>query len=308
MTDYYGQATTIEQAPFPSAAVNIASSTNAAPTVITTSAAHGLHTGQIAIIYGHLVNTNANGIYAVTVVSSTTFKISTLSTFPGTFVAGNGVGVATGTVQSLAFPGVALPEDAVTDIDAAAFNVPYEALLDMTADLAYRLLSNIRVYQGGSLTLLTNSSMLAQTGTTITSTGTVSLEADGLFVPTLQMTAGTRSWPAPQRFGDADNTISASSGQQVILTQAPTTGRVLTLTAPTRDGLPFEFNLHLTGAVGATDYYEIKRAASAQYIARLSGWSTDLATDLGTGVCKLVSEGGVWRLAGGVGILLGADA
>lgn len=131
---YYGQPATIANIPTPAAEVNIASSTATTPIVVTTSGAHGLQTGMVVIIAGHLVNTNANGVRQVLVLSGTTFSLKTLS---GTNVASNGTGAATGTVQSLALPGVTLPEDAVTNIDASSVNVPFEALLDMTAWLAY---------------------------------------------------------------------------------------------------------------------------------------------------------------------------
>lgn len=72
------------------APLNIASSTNANPIVVTTSASHGLITGQVVTIAGHLVNTTANGTWAVTVLSPTTFSIP---------IAGVGVGAGTGTVQ-----------------------------------------------------------------------------------------------------------------------------------------------------------------------------------------------------------------
>jgi hypothetical protein len=76
------------------APVNITSSTNANPIVVTTSSPHGLVTGAIVTIAAHLVNTNANGTFPVTVLSPTTFSI------PKT---GNGVGGATGTVQPTGF-------------------------------------------------------------------------------------------------------------------------------------------------------------------------------------------------------------
>jgi hypothetical protein len=71
------------------APVSIASSTNANPIVVTTATVHGLTTGDFAEIAGHLVNTAANGTWAVTVTSTTVFNIP---------VAGNGVGAATGQV------------------------------------------------------------------------------------------------------------------------------------------------------------------------------------------------------------------
>lgn len=72
------------------APVAIASSTAVNPTVITTAAVHGLATGDVAEIAGHLVNTAANGIWPVTVLTTTTLSIPAL---------GVGVGAATGTVQ-----------------------------------------------------------------------------------------------------------------------------------------------------------------------------------------------------------------
>jgi hypothetical protein len=70
------------------APVSITSSTNANPIVFTTPA-HGYTTGDTVEIVGHLVNTNANGGWIITVLTTTTFSIQ---------AAGNGIGGATGTV------------------------------------------------------------------------------------------------------------------------------------------------------------------------------------------------------------------
>lgn len=72
--------------------MSIASSTNANPIVITTSAAHGYASGDNVEVLNHLVNTSANGTWVVTVLSTTTFSIPQ----PGV-----GVGVATGTAQKM---------------------------------------------------------------------------------------------------------------------------------------------------------------------------------------------------------------
>lgn len=74
------------------APVSISSSTNANPIAVTTAAAHGLSTGDVVAIAGHAVNTNANGVWVVTVTNTTVFTIPT---------AGNGTGTATGTVMKM---------------------------------------------------------------------------------------------------------------------------------------------------------------------------------------------------------------
>lgn len=71
----------------------LASSTNANPTVLTTTVAHGLAVGDVVEILGHAGNTNANGVWTVTVVgSTTTFTIAQ---------AANAVGTGTGTVMKM---------------------------------------------------------------------------------------------------------------------------------------------------------------------------------------------------------------
>lgn len=72
-------------------AIGITSSTNASPSVFTTPT-HGYTTGDIVEIANHLVNTNGNGTWPVTVISATTFSIP---------MPANGIGGATGTVQKM---------------------------------------------------------------------------------------------------------------------------------------------------------------------------------------------------------------
>ena len=55
---------------------NVTGATKASPIVITTSAAHGLATGAIATIAGVKGNTAANGTWAITVLSATTFSLN----------------------------------------------------------------------------------------------------------------------------------------------------------------------------------------------------------------------------------------
>jgi hypothetical protein len=69
---------------------SISSTTNATPIAVTMWAVLGFSTGDRVSITGHLVNTAANGVWTVTVTSTTAF------TLDGSV--GNGVGAATGTV------------------------------------------------------------------------------------------------------------------------------------------------------------------------------------------------------------------
>lgn len=105
--------------------VNIASSTFTNPIVVTTAAPHLLVQGDTIDLGGHQVNTNANGIWRPNVLTATTFSIP---------AAGNGVGAATGSVQSLALgPTFAIPSDGVDNENAASVGVAFNALADRTA-------------------------------------------------------------------------------------------------------------------------------------------------------------------------------
>lgn len=70
--------------------VTVSSSTNATPIAITTSGAHGLTAGDYVSIVGHTTNTNANGVWKVGTVSSST--VFTIVQMDGTNTTGNGVG------------------------------------------------------------------------------------------------------------------------------------------------------------------------------------------------------------------------
>lgn len=72
------------------APVLISSSTTANPTVITTAVVHGLTTGDVVEIANHATNTNANGTWVATVVTTTTFSVP---------INGNAAGGATGTAM-----------------------------------------------------------------------------------------------------------------------------------------------------------------------------------------------------------------
>lgn len=69
--------------------VVVTSSTDATPIVVTATA-HGLVTGQRALIYGHTTNVAANGIFVVTRLTANTFSLQDEIT--GANVAGSGAG------------------------------------------------------------------------------------------------------------------------------------------------------------------------------------------------------------------------
>ena len=81
--------------------VAITGATNAAQAVIT-AASHGLATGDRVTIAAVGGNTNCNGDFVVTVLTSSTFKISTEAGYlTGTFIAGNSAYTSGGTIQKL---------------------------------------------------------------------------------------------------------------------------------------------------------------------------------------------------------------
>lgn len=107
-------------------AVTIKGSTNTNPVIVETTSAHGLLDGDAVWIYDHQVNHVINGENYITLVDATHFSVP---------AAGVGVGVTTGTVQSLAFnPSSAnLISDGVDNLDAGNLNPPVEHALDRTA-------------------------------------------------------------------------------------------------------------------------------------------------------------------------------
>lgn len=84
-------------------ALSIASSTNASPIVVTTSASHGLVEGDRVEIRGHTTNYSANGIWFAHVLSATTIALYSAWTSGAVATPSSGVGVggATGTVTYL---------------------------------------------------------------------------------------------------------------------------------------------------------------------------------------------------------------
>ena len=85
----------------------VTSSTDATPIVVT-KVAHGYTTGNQVIINGHTTNIAANGLYSITVLSSSTFSLQDVNT--GANIAGSGGGAGAAGVMALA-PKVVLHSD-----------------------------------------------------------------------------------------------------------------------------------------------------------------------------------------------------
>ena len=85
----------------------VTSSTDATPIVVT-KASHGYSTGDKVVINGHTTNIAANGIFKITVLTSSTFSLQDVNT--GADVAGSGAGAGSSGVVALA-PKVLLVED-----------------------------------------------------------------------------------------------------------------------------------------------------------------------------------------------------
>jgi hypothetical protein len=105
---------------------NIASTTDANPIVVVTSAPHNAVDGDTVDISGHQVNVAANGIWQITFISATSFAIPTAGS-------GAGAGGATGKVQSLALGATYATPDDGDAATAASVDVALDAVADRTA-------------------------------------------------------------------------------------------------------------------------------------------------------------------------------
>ena len=88
------------------------SSTDATPIVVT-KASHGYSTGNLVQINGHTTNIAANGIFKITVLSSSTFSLQ--NHVSGADIAGSGAGAGSSGVLVLA-PKIALVSDFVNAV------------------------------------------------------------------------------------------------------------------------------------------------------------------------------------------------
>lgn len=129
--------------------VNIASSTNATPIVVTTATSHLFKVGQKVIIANHATNTAANGVFTISNVTSNTLTLQSS--------VGNGVGGATGTVAlyspvTLSYDYNAVPRDVQVAVEA------------------WRLLTtDVMIHYGTPASLKVNAAVILRPGVTVAS-------------------------------------------------------------------------------------------------------------------------------------------
>jgi hypothetical protein len=147
------------------AAIAVTSTSNSNPVIVTTSAPHGLTTGDVVDLTGNVSGDQRNGVWKVTVTGGSTFTIP----FNGTGFAGG----ASGTVQPLKLAGpIQQPVDgdaATASSGPAAIDTTIDSLSDRTAFLgvatgAYKL-AQVSIVSFASLSLGT---WAAQTAGAIT--------------------------------------------------------------------------------------------------------------------------------------------
>lgn len=140
-TNYNGMGGNI---PGTAAKVNIASSTNTTPVVVTTSTPHNAKVGDAVVVVQHGGNLGANGAWFASAVTSTTI------TLQGSV--GTGVGTASGTLRCLAMgPEYPMPNDG-EDVDAESVHPAFGALGDRTALIWAIMGWNHTIYDDGFLT------------------------------------------------------------------------------------------------------------------------------------------------------------
>lgn len=275
--------------------VNISDSTNTAPIVITTATNHDLQTGDYASIVGHLVNTAANGIWPVTVLSNTTFSLDGST--------GNGDGVNTGTVQSLSL-GVT---DMVTDGNpplAAEWTVPDACSIDRTAFLWYRLGWAPILYPGGEFIISAGSTFFTAVNSTMTVNGGATFLGTTALSGTTNLNGttgvnGIMTFNQPRRYRDpgrpadaATINVSVSDGDVILLALPASSRNVVVADGAEGDQL----TIVQPPDVGTGKNFTVKRA-DATVICEL--WGADVNDGGGTvtlsGGVTIQVEAGVWR-------------
>lgn len=215
---------------------SISSSTNASPIVITTSTTHLFKVGQQVVVSGHATNTNANGTWTVSAVSSNTITLSGST--------GNGVGGATGSVY-LYSP---------VTISYTYNDVPRSVQAQIES---WRLLTtDVLAHHGRQVNLKIYAAVILRPGYTIASVQTAVNNAVTLFLDAL-------GFGATVQVSDLLNTIGDVTGIDAVrlLTSDDMTARTVTaatnaspivVTTSTNHGLSVGDLVIIDGALGNT--------------------------------------------------------
>jgi len=207
----------------------IASSVVGPPIVITTAVAHGFTNGDIVYIDGHLVNTSANGLWAITAASASVFSLTDPVT--GGNATGNGTGVATGYAVNLGRNTVGTRFWDAFDgglVGSLSGNLTTKTVVNGVADADDVTFSAVT---GASVEAV---AILQDTGTPATSRMTALITGKQIVICNTT-TTGTVIPVEPLKYGiPSTTTIAFSTGQSATLTSLANAGdRSITVTSTT---------------------------------------------------------------------------
>jgi len=118
----------------------ISGATNASPIVITTSAAHGYETGDSIFQGGVVGNTEANGTFTITKLSTTTYSLDD-TTGNAAYVSG-GIAIKASLAHGMSDNAIAVVHDAAGNTAAnGTFKITKSSLVNGTDDNTYRCIA-----------------------------------------------------------------------------------------------------------------------------------------------------------------------
>jgi hypothetical protein len=215
----------------------ISSSTAASPIVITTGTAHGFSNGDLVYVGDHLVNTAANGFWAITAASGSVFSLTHPLTAVNTS-AGGGAGSATGYVVNYGNPTATSTlndnwDDWVASIIGAKVNFASPTVVSGVADAA-----DITFTAVPGPTVVNAVAFFKDTGTNSTSRMMGIITGRFIVTCAATLTAGTvlpvEALPAPIASGQVLVFNGAGAAQTATLTAPGAVGdRTLTVTSTT---------------------------------------------------------------------------
>lgn len=205
----------------------IASSTNATPIVVT-STAHGFTNGDLVFIDGHATNTAANGFWKIANVAANTFELT--NPVSAANAVGNGVGATTGYAVNYG-PSTSGDnwDDFVAGIVGAKVNLTSPTVTAGVADAADTTFTAV---SGASVEAV---AIFKDTGTNSTSRMVCLITGKHIVTADATLTAGTALIVEPLTAPIPNATVLAfSSGQSATLTALANIGdRVLTVSSTT---------------------------------------------------------------------------